>query len=63
MQITINQPLSSTYVLGWDWTFECQHDGDTETETVEITYYVGESDQSYNRDITSCADCGEELDD
>ena len=62
MQITINQPLSSTYVLDWG-EFVCQHDGDTETETVEVLFYIGEQDCSYNRDITTCADCGEELDD
>lgn len=53
----------TTYKLGWDWTFECQHDS-THIESVDYGFpdaSIGDYVDDW-RDEQVCDDCGEIVD-
>lgn len=51
---------NATWELDGD-SWYCTHDGDLETEEIEVTSFYGDQDTSYNTTIDSCISCRKQL--
>lgn len=61
MKITI-QYQPTEYILGYDWTFECQH-ASTHTEEVDCGYadsYIGDWVEDW-QNVEICDECNTEV--